>query len=53
VSAGFIVAFVVIIRKWRRRIAAEKAGEGSEAGQIVPEKLSEDEYEKIWERNRD
>jgi hypothetical protein len=53
VLAGFIVAFVIIIRSWRRRIAEEQQDEAAETGEIVPEQLSDDEYEKIWERNRD
>jgi hypothetical protein len=52
VSGGFIIAFFVIIRNWRRRITAEE-DQASEMNQIVPEQLSEDEYEKIWEQNRD
>jgi hypothetical protein len=53
ISLGFVVAYLFIIRKWRRRIAAEKNDQESGLVQVHPEQLSPDEYENIWEKNRD
>jgi hypothetical protein len=53
VSVGFVVAYIVIIRKWRKRIAVEKESQESGVISILPEQLSDEEYENIWERNRD
>ncbi len=53
VAIGFAVAFLLIIRKWRKKIASEE--EDQESGIIlnVPEQLTDEEYENIWEKNRD
>jgi hypothetical protein len=53
VSVGFVVAYIVIIRKWRRRIALEEASRESGVVEGVPEQLTDEEYENIWERNRE
>jgi hypothetical protein len=53
VSVGFIVAYIVIIRKWRRRIATEKESQESGVFSNISEQLSDEEYENIWEKNRD
>jgi hypothetical protein len=53
VAAGFTVAYIMIIRKWRRRIASEEGNQESEVMQNIPEQLSDEEYENIWEKNRD
>lgn len=53
VSVGFVIAYIVIIRKWRRRIALEEASGESGVVEGVPQQLTDEEYENIWERNRE
>lgn len=53
VAVGFAVAYIVIIRKWRRRVASEGENQESEMIQNIPGQLTDEEYENIWEKNRD
>ena len=53
VSIVFAVALFFIIRKWRRRISLEQEDQSVELLPNVPEQLTDEEYENIWEKNRD
>ncbi|MCX6666420.1 MAG: hypothetical protein NT038_10270 [Euryarchaeota archaeon] len=53
VSISFSLFYLFIIKKWRERIAAEATETDLQLNTRWPVRLSEEEYERIWEKNRD
>ena len=53
VSVAFAIIYVFIFKKWRDRIAAESTESESQLNKTWATRLSEEEYERIWENKRD